>query len=176
MDTEYRSLVYCCILGMSCHLTDMTGWWIAVGAKCAMSLITMVVNQLRTTLFLFTLMSDQPWTHSRLPGTVFVLHGDAGRPRSHVYIRAWTYCYHDSCVRMRNIFSTCRDRVDMSANAVLLRGLRDSVWFDQAKYEQAESRYQQVVASGPAGSTVTTEVGIKCQLCVFSRFLRRPRR
>ena len=44
----------------------------------------------------------------------------------------------------------------MSADA--LRGLRESVWLDQGKYEQAEGRYQQVLASKQAGITSTSEV------------------
>ena len=33
------------------------------------------------------------------------------------------------------------------SSADALRGLKDSVWLDQGKYEQAEARYQQVITS-----------------------------
>ena len=39
------------------------------------------------------------------------------------------------------------------SSAGVLRELRDSVWLDKGKYEQAEARYQQVLASRHAEVT-----------------------
>lgn len=57
----------------------------------------------------------------------------------------------------------------MSSTSVALRSLRDSVWLDQARYEQAEGRYQQALACRHTGSDTIAEVGIITELCVPQR-------
>ena len=50
-------------------------------------------------------------------------------------------------MRMRDYIGTCGFEFRAMSSADALRGLKDSVWLDQGKYEQAEARYQQAIAS-----------------------------
>ena len=45
------------------------------------------------------------------------------------------------------------------ATVARLRGLRDSVWLEQGKYEQAEGRYQEALARNKAGGRAGEERG-----------------
>lgn len=74
-----------------------------------------------------------------------------------------------SILRMRNRFSHVLDcDLSMSSTSVALRSLRDSVWLDQARYEQAECRYQQALACRHTESTTSSEVGKRPNLTFLS--------
>ena len=46
------------------------------------------------------------------------------------------------------------ERLHVMSSSEAILELRESVWLDQGKYEQAEGRYQEVLAGRQAGSAV----------------------